>query len=586
MTSQVLKNASPGATTATASYAWDGAGNRTGMIAWTGTPASHTTTNTTTATYDHRDELTSMADKWGTTTDLWNANGTPEISSWHASSGYYPPGGNTTAVTRFTWNAFGDPETFAGAGLYTSGSYSYDALGRMTTASGSTSDADGNVIASGSAAFTYGGLSAEPSSDGTTRVTRDPGGTTTSATSSGSAAASLLQDAHGNILASYNPSTAAVTGASTYDPFGRATATTGQTLPLGYQRSWTDPVSGFVTAEARLYNPSTGTFLTPDPSSPPITSATGTNPYLYAGANPTTYNDPTGLFSIGGFFDDILSTGRAALGLSTETLQALSGVAADYGLPAAEVIGGSLAATAAGVALVVVAGVLTYEAITAPTPAASPGSAPSLVVTNQGIQPPRTPVQVKPYVVSTNTWTVQGKAWTQARGESWDSSNYYYTDHYRYDTTYQQTLYSDGSLSPVRVPGSKLVHWRATQAQPIINWANVIHTPQMSATDQQRFDSQVPTARSPPSPGQAAEAAAPQSTAPSPTQESSLQAPSPKGTPPNRRLPEEAARRVVGSHPPSTAPVGQTAANQPQKQPLALRPAEGRSSRTSPPARE
>ncbi|WP_035740195.1 RHS repeat-associated core domain-containing protein, partial [Parafrankia elaeagni] len=65
-------------------------------------------------------------------------------------------------------------------------------------------------------------------------------------------------------------------------------------IRVGYQGSWTDPTTGKVSAQARWYTPGTGSFASRDPMDVPFTSAASINRYLYAGANPLAYNDPTG----------------------------------------------------------------------------------------------------------------------------------------------------------------------------------------------------------------------------------------------------------------------------------------------------
>ena len=86
-------------------------------------------------------------------------------------------------------------------------------------------------------------------------------------------------------------STGTVTGSTTFDAYGNKTGSTGtSTTPLGYVGQYTNADTGLIYLRARTYDPATGQFLTVDP----LVGLTRA-PYNYAGDNPTTYADPTGL---------------------------------------------------------------------------------------------------------------------------------------------------------------------------------------------------------------------------------------------------------------------------------------------------
>lgn len=78
----------------------------------------------------------------------------------------------------------------------------------------------------------------------------------------------------------------------TYTPYGNQTtpAATGITNPFQYAGQYLDPNTGLIYLRARYYDPTTGQFISQDPLEP----ITGT-PYAYAGDNPITNSDPTGL---------------------------------------------------------------------------------------------------------------------------------------------------------------------------------------------------------------------------------------------------------------------------------------------------
>jgi RHS repeat-associated protein len=86
-------------------------------------------------------------------------------------------------------------------------------------------------------------------------------------------------------------STGTVEGSYTYGPYGETTGHTGTaTTPLGYDAQYTSTDTGLIYMRARVYDPSTGQFLTRDPL-----AAISGEPYSYAGDNPLNRSDPTGL---------------------------------------------------------------------------------------------------------------------------------------------------------------------------------------------------------------------------------------------------------------------------------------------------
>jgi RHS repeat-associated protein len=86
-------------------------------------------------------------------------------------------------------------------------------------------------------------------------------------------------------------STGKVENSYTYGPYGETTGHTGTaTTPLGYDAQYTSSDTGLIYLRNRVYDPKTAQFLTVDP----LKAITG-EPYSYAGDNPLTYGDPTGL---------------------------------------------------------------------------------------------------------------------------------------------------------------------------------------------------------------------------------------------------------------------------------------------------
>ncbi|MFH9554498.1 LamG-like jellyroll fold domain-containing protein [Streptomyces sp. NPDC017435] len=228
--------------TATTSYEWDAAGNRTKAGA-------------TTATFDARNrQLTD-----GTTTYTYTARGT--LSSTSTGSG---------SARALTFDAFERKITDGGA------TYAYD---RVQTRNSTT--------------FTYDGGSNNLASDGTTDYDRTPDGTLLSL-STGSTDQWALTDQHTDLVAGLTTDGNSVSGSTSYDPFGKETATSGSTPAVGYQSGWTDPASGDVNMAARWYQPGTGSFesrdtwqLDPEPSGE-------ANRYGYINGGPLNGTDPTG----------------------------------------------------------------------------------------------------------------------------------------------------------------------------------------------------------------------------------------------------------------------------------------------------
>ena len=133
----------------------------------------------------------------------------------------------------------------------------------------------------------------------------------------------------------------ATTGTFTYYPYGSLLGSTGTaTTPLGFAGEYTDAESGFQYLRARYMDPATGQFLTRDP----ITAITG-EPYLYAGGNPVTWSDPSGLsFDLGGAIMVISDAAAGALdeltfGVSNR-IAGVDGSCAGWGYGAGGVLGG------------------------------------------------------------------------------------------------------------------------------------------------------------------------------------------------------------------------------------------------------
>jgi RHS repeat-associated protein len=96
-----------------------------------------------------------------------------------------------------------------------------------------------------------------------------------------------LTDPNGNIVQTYQA-----------DEFGVPALTQGSSAqPFGYAGQQTDAESAFQYLRARMYDPSTGRFLTADPTFGTLPSPLSLNPFLYTLDNPVTLVDPSGFSS-------------------------------------------------------------------------------------------------------------------------------------------------------------------------------------------------------------------------------------------------------------------------------------------------
>jgi len=90
-----------------------------------------------------------------------------------------------------------------------------------------------------------------------------------------------------------------ITDTYTFDAFGNLTASTGDTEnDFLYRGEQYDSFTGLYYLRARYMNPSTGTFISMDEYAGSVFEPVSLHKYLYANANPVTYCDPTGYFSM------------------------------------------------------------------------------------------------------------------------------------------------------------------------------------------------------------------------------------------------------------------------------------------------
>jgi RHS repeat-associated protein len=228
-------------------------------------------------------------------------------------------------------------------------------------ASSLTYDAAGNVTTTGSSSFswdwagrlasaTVGGTTSTYTYDGdNTRVAATSGGSTTNyvwdrASSLplliddgtqgyvqtdeglleqlGSAASFTLSDALGSVRSVVSPTASAV-GTASYDAFGSVRSQTGQASIFGFTGQQTDS-TGLSYLRARYYNPSTGSFLSPDRVQPNAPGTQGFNTYSYVTNNPASVIDRTG----NGDFEEV-SVIDAQVARAVAAMRAFAQVLAD-----------------------------------------------------------------------------------------------------------------------------------------------------------------------------------------------------------------------------------------------------------------
>ncbi|MFI9274555.1 polymorphic toxin-type HINT domain-containing protein [Kitasatospora sp. NPDC052896] len=266
------------------SWTYDAAGNRTTQ---TDHDTTGNTTNDTTTSYQYPTA--------GSTTDqphtLTSTTATGPNAAANTASYTYDASGNTTAINGGT------------LGNQTLTWTDQDKLATDTTTAGTTSyvyDADGNQLLRRDPGTTtlYAGdaqlaLNTTSQTVSGTRYYTINGQAIAARTSTGTVDY-LAPDRQGTDQLTINSTTQAVTRRQ-YLPFGQTRGTTPTTWPgdTGYVGGHNDTTTNLETLGARLYDPTSGRFLSPDPILE-TTDPTQTNGYDYAGNDPVTESDPTG----------------------------------------------------------------------------------------------------------------------------------------------------------------------------------------------------------------------------------------------------------------------------------------------------
>ena len=266
---------------------------------------SETTTGTAgagtrTYTYDLAGRLTGQTSGGVTTAYDWDDAGNrtragAKTASYDARNRLLADGDYT-----YTYTARGSLRSRTSSGL--TEQFSYDAFDRLVTAGAQTYSYDGldRVAARNGATFTYAGQGDEVVSDGVEKYARGPGDELL-ATGKGSTERLSLTDDHGDVVGGFDPADGTLSklpDSTAYDPFGKVTATAGDTGSLGFQGDWTDDSTGQVDMGARWYNPGTGAFDSRDDVGYDGGASVGANRYTYGNAAPLNYTDPDGHRSV------------------------------------------------------------------------------------------------------------------------------------------------------------------------------------------------------------------------------------------------------------------------------------------------
>ncbi|MCL4292304.1 MAG: hypothetical protein KJ056_04650 [Acidimicrobiia bacterium] len=223
-----------------------------------------------TSTYDTAGQLTGMCVAWGACTTYTNS----------------PLGERLTATTTGNTTSYGYDQASrltsytAPGGI--SAAYTYDGDGLRAASTSSTS---------GNRNYTWDRTSGTVPlllTDGTTRYLYGPGDLPVAEITA--SAVRYLHTDQANSVRTVTDNTGTVVATATWDAYGGRLATSGTQSRLGWQGQYTDPDTNLVYLRARYYDPTTATFLTPDP----LQDQTQT-PYTYTQGDPWNHTDPSGL---------------------------------------------------------------------------------------------------------------------------------------------------------------------------------------------------------------------------------------------------------------------------------------------------
>jgi len=236
-------------------------------------------------TYDKAGELTSSVLSGTTTGYTYNADG----QRLNATQG-------PTTLASATWNGAEEPTSYSdGAASMTAASYDGNGLRASATTGGTTQGytwdtQTGNAQAANPGAPPQGGVPQLLMDSGNAYIYTSGTAPAEQVNLSTGAITYLVTDTLGSVRGTVN-SSGTLTGTASYDAWGNPETSGGltATTPFGYAGGYTDP-TGLTYSINRYYDPGTGQFISVDPDLIQTQAA-----YAYAGDNPITGTDPTGL---------------------------------------------------------------------------------------------------------------------------------------------------------------------------------------------------------------------------------------------------------------------------------------------------
>ncbi len=260
-------------------------------------------------TYDAQDRVTSMTPGSGSTLGYGlDASGSLTTLPTGATGSYDNAGELTSSTlsgtaTNYTYNADGQ-RLAASQGASTIASGSWNGAGQLTsysdpvaTLTAATYDGDGDRVAAststGTQSFVWNTVPEVPEvlMDSANAYIYDGGLAPAEQVSLTSGTVTyLVSDSLGSVRGTVS-SSGSVTGTTNYDAWGNPESSGGLTgtTPFGFAGGYTDP-TGLVYLINRYYDPQTGQFTSVDPL-----VAQTLQPYAYAGGDPVSSSDPTGL---------------------------------------------------------------------------------------------------------------------------------------------------------------------------------------------------------------------------------------------------------------------------------------------------
>ena len=302
------------AVTASWTYAYDKAGNRTSQVR---TGATGQAAGTVGYTYNAANQLTSSTGAAMTYT--------------YDGAGAQTRNGATGQVTTFD----------SRPAVAKIGSTTYSSFGHGNT----------TTISRGTPSATWGtnsqGLTTETTAAGTSAYTRTPAGEIVSARLAASAASYFVLDAAGSVVGIFDKA-GTYKGGYAYSPYGETRAVTSDATvtanPIRYIAGYYDSAAGLYKFGARYYDPAQGRFTQFDPSGQEA------NPYAYGAGDPVNNADPSGLISVSLFVKllDAVLTGKDVYDLLSAD-STVAGATAAFSLACGTIAGAIAAPTVAGV---------------------------------------------------------------------------------------------------------------------------------------------------------------------------------------------------------------------------------------------